>query len=125
MHKLAPNRLATAAIILISVSLLVTSAAISWPVSAHSVHARLPVGRQDAGRVARHAQLKARLLSKIFGEFEEALLALSALDEQGALDLWREALKNAQPQFQKQAWSKFQEVQAELTRKEIIPQVSR
>src|SRR5215216_6692117 len=125
MKKLAPHRLVTAAIILFSISLLVASATLSWPVSAYSTRARQLTSGEDSGRRARHAQLKARLASKRPGEFQDALVTLSSLDEQGALDLWREALKNTHPQFQKEVWSKFQEVQAELTRKELVPQVSR
>jgi carboxypeptidase T len=125
MKKLAPRRLAAAAIILFPVALLITSATLSWPVSAHSIRARQRVGGEDIDRRERHAHLKARLASKRPGEFQDALATLSALDEQGALDLWRAALENASPQFQKEAWGKFKEAQPELARKEFIPQITR
>jgi carboxypeptidase T len=125
MKKLAPRRLAVAAIILFSISLLAISSTLSWPASAHSIRARQRAGGEDVDRRARHARLKSRLASKRPGEFRDALASLSSLDEQGALDLWRAALDNADPQFQKEAWNKFQEAQPELARKEFIPQVAR
>lgn len=125
MKKLAPRYLAVAAIILFSVSLVVTSATLSWPASAHSIRALERVAGEDADRSARHAQLKGRLTSTRSSEFQDALATLFKLDEQGALDLWHAALKNANPQFQMEAWSKFQEVRSELARKEHIPQIAR
>jgi carboxypeptidase T len=121
MKKLASGGLATAAIILFSVSLLVASAALTWSSSAHSVGA----GGEDADRRARHARLKARLESKLPGEFREALAGVSSLDEPGALALWQAAIENPDPEFRKEAWSKFKEAQPELARKEFIPQVAR
>ncbi|HEX8087400.1 MAG TPA: M14 family metallopeptidase, partial [Blastocatellia bacterium] len=125
MKKLTPRRLATAAIILFSVLLLVASAVLSWSVSAHSIRGRERAGGEDVDRRARHARLKARLESKLPGEFQGALASVSSLDEQGALDLWQAALENANPEFRKEAWSKFQEAQPQLARKEFIPQVAR
>jgi hypothetical protein len=123
MKKLARRRLAIAAIIIFSISLLVTSASLNSPASAHFSRISLSISDEDTLRRARQTELKASLSSKRPGEFQAALATLSALDEKGALDLWRVATENADPRFQKEAWSKFREVQLNLTRKEHIPQI--
>ena len=114
-----------ASIILVALALLVASAFPRAQVSAYSSRARQQVMSKDASRIAKQANLKSRLASASAAEFEDALAALESLDEPGALDVWRAALKNPNPQFQKQAWSKYRGVQAELARKEFIPQITR
>ncbi|MGA9771093.1 MAG: M14 family metallopeptidase [Blastocatellia bacterium] len=130
LNTVAPRRLAIAAIILVSMLLLIASAFPRTQVSAYSSRARRQViERQvmskDASRIARHANLKARLASASAAEFEDGLRSLALLDEPGALDVWRAALKNLNPQLQKQAWNKYRGVQLELARKEYIPKIAR
>ena len=80
--------------------------------------------RPDSARRARQSALKARLARASANEFRQALRELAALDEPGALDVWEAALKNPDPQLQKEAWAVFRNVQASLVRKELVPQVA-
>jgi carboxypeptidase T len=79
---------------------------------------------QDERRI-RQADLKARLASSNSNEFHDALTSLTRLDEPGAVDVWRAALDNGDPQLKHEAWSKYQTVQAELARKQFVPQIAR
>lgn len=79
---------------------------------------------QDERRI-RQADLKSRLASSNSNEFRDALTSLTRLDEPGALDVWRVALDNRVPQLQREAWSEYQTVQAELARKQFVPQIAR
>lgn len=79
---------------------------------------------QDQRR-ARHADLKARLGSLNSGSFRDALASLASLDEPGALDVWQGALNNTDPQLRLEAWRQYQTVQAELTRKQYVPEIAR
>lgn len=81
--------------------------------------------RADTARRARHAQLQAQLASGRADQFDSALAQLAQLDEPGALDVWRAALANPNPQLQRAAWAQYRPVQATLSRKEFIPQVAR
>lgn len=114
-----------ASIILAALVLLIASAFPRAQVSAYSARGRQRLMSKDASRVARQTDLKSQLASASASEFENALSTLASLDEPGALEVWRLALKNPNPQFQKQAWNKYRDVQAELSRKEFIPQVAR
>ncbi|HKS42605.1 MAG TPA: M14 family metallopeptidase, partial [Blastocatellia bacterium] len=125
LNTVAPRRLAIASIILIALALLIASAFPRARVSAYSSRARQQVMSRDASRIEKQSNLKSRLASASAAEFEDALAALESLDEPGALEVWRAALKNQNPQFQKQAWSKYRNVQSELARKEFIPQIAR
>lgn len=125
LNMVAPRRLAIASIILVSLALLIASAFPRARVSAYSSRAKQQVASKDASRLARQAHLKSRLASASAIEFEDALATLDSLDEPGALEVWRAALENVNPQLQKQAWSKYRNVQLELARKEFIPQVAR
>ena len=80
--------------------------------------------RPDSARRARQSTLKARLARASAIEFRQALRELAALDEPGALDVWDAALKNPDPQLQKEAWAVFRNVQASLVRKELVPRVA-
>src|SRR5947207_3797338 len=77
----------------------------------------------DEERV-RHAQLRVHLASTRATEFKDALELLARLDEPGALDVWRTALSNPDPGLQREAWSRYRLVQAELARKEFVPEIA-
>lgn len=79
----------------------------------------------DDQRPARHSEMKARLASTRASEFEGALSELARLDEPGALDAWRAALSNPDPQLRREAWSQYRLVQSELARKEFVPNIVR
>jgi carboxypeptidase T len=81
-------------------------------------------GPQDERRI-RQADLKGRLASSNSNEFHDALTSLTRLDEPGTLDVWGIALDNRVPQLQHEAWTRYQTVQAELERKQFVPQVVR
>lgn len=125
LSTVAPRRLAMASIILVAFALLIASAFPRAQVSAYSSRGRQQLLSKDANRIARQANLKSQLASASANEFESAFTTLESLDEPGALEVWRAALKNPNPQFQKQVWSKYRDVQLELARKEFIPQVAR
>lgn len=82
------------------------------------------VSGEDKDRLARHAQLRARLVSASREQFLTALDALVKLDEPGALDVWKTALYNSNPEFKKEAWRRYEAVRGHLTRKELVPQVA-
>lgn len=81
-------------------------------------------GQQDERRI-RQAALKGRLGSSNPNEFRDALASLTLLDEPGALDVWHVAIDSKVPQLQQEAWSSYQTVQAELARKQFVPQIAR
>lgn len=93
-------------------------------VSAASGRVATTSSGQDQRRV-RHADLKGRLASSDSSEFRDALTSLERLDEPGALEVWGAALDNKVPQLQHEAWSRYQTVQAELARKQFVPQIVR
>lgn len=82
-------------------------------------------GAVDDERRVRHAEMKTHLASIRSAEFQDSLATLAHLDEQGALDVWRVALNNTDPQLRRQAWEKYREVQAELARKQFVPRIAR
>ena len=79
---------------------------------------------QDQRR-ARQADLKTRLAASSSSPFRDALTSLASLDEPGALDVWQVALNNQDPQLRRDAWTQYQMVQAELTRKQYVPEIAR
>ena len=122
MSKSALHRgLAVAGIVLAASALLLASG--TQPVRAGR-SPKHPITLDDQRRV-RHAELKIHLASTRPAEFQDSLVALTHLDEQGALDVWRVALNNADPQLRREAWVKYREVQAELSRKQFVPQIAR
>lgn len=70
------------------------------------------------------SELQVQLASTRANEFRDALTVLDHLDEPGTLDVWRTALSNADPNLQREAWQRYQMVQAELNRKEYVPQIA-
>lgn len=126
MKKLEARRLAaTAVVILAPLVLLIVTANLSDSVSAREDRVRGRLAAQSSERRMRQARLKAELSSSRSQSFREALAELASLDEQGALDLWQAALKNGDPELQKEAWRKYGKARAGLARKEIIAQVVR
>jgi zinc carboxypeptidase len=117
------RRLAVAGIVLAASVLLLASGAPPALVSARSGRsANLAI---DDERRARHAELRTHLASTHLAEFQHSLTALSNLDELGALDTWRVALNNPHPQLRSEAWRKYRAVQADLTRKQFVPEIAR
>ncbi|MEK6406167.1 MAG: M14 family metallopeptidase [Acidobacteriota bacterium] len=119
------RELVVAGAVLAACAVLLASASLSASVSA--VSSRTPkrsIARNDERRL-RQAGLRVRLTSTRSTEFRDALTALARLDEPGALDVWQAALANADPVLQREAWSEYRLVQAELARKQFIPQITR
>jgi carboxypeptidase T len=120
MTKLWSRRTAAPALFSLALlALLVATANLFF-----SAEAARPGPQPDSARRARQSSLKARLAHARPNEFRQALAALAALDEPGALDVWEAALKNPDPQLRKEAWDVFRDVQASLVRKEIVPKVA-
>ncbi len=122
MKKSAFHReLVVASVVLTLSALLLASVSLS---SARSRRTQKHSTAIDDGRSLRQAELQVHLASTRSTEFRGALAALVLLDEAGALEVWRTALSNSDPGLQREAWSKYRLVQAELTRKEFVPQVA-
>lgn len=105
--------------------LLVVGGAFSSSVSAGSALGQKASATFEARRRAVQSELKTHLASTSVSEFQQALGILTRLDEPGALDVWRAALKNPDPQLQREAWATYREIQSELQRKEFVPQIAR
>jgi len=119
-NRRTPRLLALAAIFISALALFGGSIFLSTHASAYGSGPRA-----DTARRTRHAQLKAQFASGHADQFDNALASLARLDEPGALEVWRAALANPNPQLQRAAWAQYRTVQAELARKEFIPQVAR
>ena len=117
--------LAVACIALAASLLLLASGTPHGSVSARATRSHTHSNGPDDERRVRQADLKIHLASTHSAEFQDSLTALAHLDEQGALDVWRIALSNADPRLRRQAWSRYREVQSELSRKEFVPQIAR
>jgi hypothetical protein len=109
---------AAAPMLLANTRSFVSAAAISTRANKNSSFA-------DQQRRAKQADLKARLASLNPRLFHEALTSLASLDEPGALEVWHAALDNNDPQLRRDAWQEYKSVQADLTRKQFIPQIAR
>src|SRR6266567_366304 len=117
--------LAVAGIVLAASALLLASGTPPVSVSARATRSHThSIGLDDERRV-RQAELKTHLASTQSTEFQDSLTVLARLDEPGALDVWCIALSNADPRLRRQAWSRYREVQSELSRKEFVPQIAR
>jgi len=79
----------------------------------------------DSERRARQAKLARSLASSRSEEFRSAIASLAALDEPGAMDTWRSALKHPNATLRREAWQKYRDVAPRLLRKEMVPQVAR
>jgi carboxypeptidase T len=126
MDNSASNRrLVVAGFVLVASVMLLASGAPPASVSARSGRSVNRTIALDDQRRARHDDLRARLASTRSTEFERSLTTLSNLDELGALDVWRTALNNPIPRLRSEAWVRYRDVQAELTRKQFVPQIAR
>lgn len=126
MNKNAALRcLAITLIVLAAFVLLVTAGNSPASVSAQSELARKNSKSIEAERRGRQDQLKIHLASTRSAEFQASLTDLARLDEEGALDVWRIALNNTDPRLRREAWRKYREVQAGLSRKQFVPQIAR
>ena len=126
MNKSAPHRrLAVAGIVLAASALLLASGAPPASVAARSDRSSKKATAVADERIARQAELKTRLASTEPTQFQDSLATLSRLDEIGALDVWRAALNNTDQTLRREAWRKYREVQAELSRKQFVPQIAR
>ncbi|MEK6322179.1 MAG: M14 family metallopeptidase [Acidobacteriota bacterium] len=125
MKKRSLHReLMVAGVVLVASALLLASASFSASVPARSSRKQKRFVAVDEERRVRQAELQVHLASTRSTEFRDALAALARLDEPGALDVWRTALSNADPGLQREAWSRYRLVQAELTRKQFVPQIA-
>ena len=117
--------LAVACMVLAASALLLASGIPHALVSARATRSNTHSIGLDDERRGKHAALKLHLASIHATEFQDSLTVLARLDEQGALDVWRIALSNADPRLRRQAWIRYREVQSELSRKEFVPQIAR
>ena len=122
MNNNALHRGLIVAGVVLAATLLLGSGAL--PLSHASLSSKNLAAR-DNQRLARHGELKTRLASTRRLEFQTSLAALSRLDEIGSLDLWRVALNNSIPELRSEAWLRYREVQAQLSRKQFVPQIAR
>ncbi len=125
MKNLTRRRPVVAAVILAPLALLIVSVYFRWPATVLAGRSSQLHAFQEETRKDRQARLKSRLASARAGDFQTALDALASLDEPGALDLWRAALDNPDPELKKQAWARYRSARPALARKEQVPQVAR
>jgi carboxypeptidase T len=119
------RKLTTVGVALIACALFVAGATLSSSVSARSNSGQKASINIAERRRAAQSELRVRLASASVSEFQDALRTLTRLDEPGTLEVWRAALKNPDPQLQREAWMSYREIQSELERKEFVPQVAR
>ena len=119
------RKLMVAGLVLAISALLLTSVSLSASIPSGSSRTKKQTVAFGEERRVRHAQLQVHLASTRAIEFKDALEVLARLDEPGALDVWRTALSNADPGLQAEAWSRYRLVQAELARKQFVPEIVR
>jgi carboxypeptidase T len=118
------GRLAAVMIVLTFLALLIESKVNLQLVSAQTGRLQRLASNADSRR-AKQALLKEELASTRLDQFQRALATLSALDEQGALEVWEVALANPDPELRRQAWGDYARLWPTLARKELVPQVVR
>jgi murein tripeptide amidase MpaA len=126
MKKFVSRRLLMTAILFLILTALFLLP-VNWPslVSAQAVQPQQNLFDENSPRQLRHEQLKARLTSNNANAFRQSLKTLAALDEAGALALWKTALQTTDANLRQEAWNEFQNVRLELERKENVPQIAR
>src|SRR5215475_14589515 len=119
------RKVIVAGILLAASALLLVSWSPTARVSARSGKFLKRSNSIDVQRAARQAELQARLESTDLSEFQSSLGALSGMDEPGVLGVWQTALRNPDVRLRLEAWRKYGEVQAEISRKQYVPQIAR
>src|SRR5215831_4528617 len=119
------RRLAVAGFLLGASTLLLASWTPPTKVSARSKAFRRHSTPIDTQRAARQSELQARLGSTDVAEFQNSLAALARMDEPGVLDVWQTALNNSDDRLRREAWRKYGDVQAKISRKQYVPQIVR
>ena len=122
-ERLRHRELMVTGVVLAISALLLASVSFSASIPSSSGQTKKRTVAFDEERV-RHARLQVQLASTRATEFKDALEVLVRLDEPGALDVWRTALSNADPGLQREAWSRYRLVQAELARKQFVPEIA-
>ena len=79
----------------------------------------------DTERSSRQSRFKVDLASRDRSTFESALKALSEIDEEGTLEVWKTAIGNSDPELRKEAWIRYRSVWPRLSREERVPEVVR
>ncbi|HVF89056.1 MAG TPA: M14 family metallopeptidase, partial [Blastocatellia bacterium] len=125
MKKLIGRRPAVAAIVLTPLALLILSIPFRWSATVMAGRSAQSFDSEEGDRKARQARLKTRLASARPGEFQSALASLASLDEPGALEVWKAALDNPDPELKKRAWAGYLSARPLLARREQVPQVAR
>ncbi|HKG23625.1 MAG TPA: hypothetical protein VKC34_17115, partial [Blastocatellia bacterium] len=125
MKKLIGRRPAVAAIVLAPLALLIASVPFRWSATVIAGRSGQSPASEEGDRKARQARMKTRLASARPGEFQSMLASLASLDEPGALEVWKAALDNPDPELKKEAWARYLSARPLLARREQIPQVAR
>ncbi|HEY6327818.1 MAG TPA: M14 family metallopeptidase, partial [Blastocatellia bacterium] len=92
---------------------------------AHSNQTKYTLATNDVERLNRQSRLKRDLESSDRSRFSTALAALSNLDEEGALDVWKVAIGNLDSTLRAAAWTIYRQVWPRLSRNERVPEVVR
>jgi hypothetical protein len=95
-----------------------------WFVSAQS-SGQSSARSKDSDRHLRQSLLSKSLASQSRDEFRAALKTLAEMDEPGAMEVWRSALKHPDANLRREAWQKYRDIAPQLIRKEMVPQVAR
>src|SRR6185503_1855054 len=119
------RKLIIIAIAMTACLLLVAVGALSSSVSAGPALGQKASATVEARRRTVQSELKTHLASTSVSEFHQVLGTLTHLDEPGALEVWREALENSDPQLRREAWAAYREIQVELHRRQFVPQIVR
>ena len=101
--------------------LLPTGPARSFSRNTHQ--AQQTVAEYDSDRLARQSRLKTELRSTNHDTFAHALKVLSTADEEGAVAVWKVAIRNPDPVLKRMAWTLYRQAWPDLSRKESSPEV--
>lgn len=95
-----------------------------WFVSAESAGQNFARSK-DSERRTKQALLSKSLASQSREEFRAALKTLAEMDEPGAMEVWRSALKHPDTNLRREAWQRYRHLAPQLIRKEMVPQIAR
>lgn len=124
IQKLFSRCLTPAALVIIATFAFFVFANSHWFVSAQSSSKGFAQSA-DSERRIRQARLSRSLASESGDEFRTALKTLAAMDEPGAIEVWRSALKHPDANLRREAWQKYRDIAPQLIRKEMVPQIAR